>query len=142
MEPEVAAQAPGLDGAPRIATPRRQEAHVELLALAPLERSGERLPRREGRGVEALEVLEHMERPVDLIVTDVMMPLMDGPSLIKKVREKWPTIKVICISGYAEESFRDKIGSWDDIWFLPKPYSLNQLAGLVKDAIGAGKRAA
>ena len=93
-------------------------------------------------GVEALEVLGRMERPVDLIVTDVMMPLMDGPSLIKKVREKWPTIKVICISGYAEESFRDKIGSWDDIWFLPKPYSLNQLAGLVKDAIGAGKRAA
>jgi two-component system cell cycle sensor histidine kinase/response regulator CckA len=93
-------------------------------------------------GVEALEVLMRMERPVDLIVTDVMMPLMDGPSLIKKVRERWPEIKVICISGYAEESFRDKIGSWDDIWFLPKPYSLNQLAGLVKDAIGAGKRAA
>ncbi len=93
-------------------------------------------------GVEALEVLGRMERPVDLIVTDVMMPQMDGPSLIKKVREKWPQIKVICISGYAEESFRDKIGSWDDIWFLPKPYSLNQLAGLVKDAIGAGKRAA
>ena len=93
-------------------------------------------------GLEALEVLTRLDRPVDLIVTDVMMPQMDGPSLIKKVREKWPTIKVICISGYAEESFRDKIGSWDDIWFLPKPYSLNQLAGLVKDAIGAGKRAA
>jgi two-component system cell cycle sensor histidine kinase/response regulator CckA len=93
-------------------------------------------------GLEALDVLARMERPVDLIVTDVMMPQMDGPSLIKKVREKWPAIKVICISGYAEESFRDKIGSWDDIWFLPKPYSLNQLAGLVKDAIGAGKRAA
>src|SRR5690606_25013452 len=56
-------------------------------------------------GVEALEVLEHMERPVDLIVTDVMMPQMDGPSLIKKVREKWPAIKVICILGYAEDSF-------------------------------------
>jgi two-component system cell cycle sensor histidine kinase/response regulator CckA len=93
-------------------------------------------------GLEALEVLTRLDRPVDLIVTDVMMPQMDGPSLIKRVREKWPQIKVICISGYAEESFRDKIGSWDDIWFLPKPYSLNQLAGLVKDAIGAGKRAA
>ena len=93
-------------------------------------------------GLEALEVLTRLDRPVDLIVTDVMMPQMDGPSLIKKVREKWPSTKVICISGYAEESFRDKIGSWDDIWFLPKPYSLNQLAGLVKDAIGAGKRAA
>jgi len=93
-------------------------------------------------GLEALEVLTRMDRPVDLIVTDVMMPQMDGPSLIKKVRERWPSIKVICISGYAEESFRDKIGSWDDIWFLPKPYSLNQLAGLVKDVIGAGKRAA
>jgi two-component system cell cycle sensor histidine kinase/response regulator CckA len=93
-------------------------------------------------GLEALELLMRLDRPVDLIVTDVMMPQMDGPSLINKVRERWPAIKVICISGYAEESFRDKIGKWEDIWFLPKPYSLNQLAGLVKDAIGAGKRAA
>ena len=94
-----------------------------------------------GDGPEAIELVSKSES-FDILVTDVMMPQMDGPSLIKKVREKWPSIKVICISGYAEESFRDKIGSWDDIWFLPKPYSLNQLAGLVKDAIGAGKRAA
>ena len=92
-------------------------------------------------GPQAIEVAKTLGT-FDLLVTDVMMPQMDGPSLIKKVREKWPRVKVICISGYAEESFRDKIGSWDDIWFLPKPYSLNQLAGLVKDAIGKGKRAA
>jgi PAS domain S-box-containing protein len=87
-------------------------------------------------GVDALDVLERSGgRAVELLITDVMMPQMDGPTLIRKVRERWPETKVICISGYAEESFRDKIGRWEDVWFLPKPYSLNQLAGLVKDAM-------
>jgi PAS domain S-box-containing protein len=88
-------------------------------------------------GVDAIETLERGGgRAVELLITDVMMPQMDGPTLIRKVRERWPETKVICISGYAEESFRDKIGRWEDVWFLPKPYSLNQLAGLVKDALG------
>ncbi len=91
-------------------------------------------------GLEALQVFEQHDSTIDLVVTDVMMPQLDGPSLIKRLRERRPDIKVICISGYAEESFRDRIGAWEDIWFLPKPYSLNQLAGLVKDAL-AGKRA-
>jgi two-component system cell cycle sensor histidine kinase/response regulator CckA len=91
-------------------------------------------------GIEALEVFQRGEQSIDLVVTDVMMPHMDGPSLIKRVREKRPDIRIICISGYAEESFRDKIGAWDDIRFLAKPYSLNQLAGMVKDAFGAVAR--
>ncbi len=92
-------------------------------------------------GLEALEVLEKLGRPADLIITDVMMPQMDGPELIRRVRERWPHTKIICISGYAEESFRDRIGTWDDIWFLPKPYSLNQLAALTKDSIGSSRHA-
>jgi two-component system cell cycle sensor histidine kinase/response regulator CckA len=91
-------------------------------------------------GIEALEVLDKLGGPVDLIITDVMMPQMDGPELIRRVRERWPQTKIICISGYAEESFRDRIGTWEDIWFLPKPYSLNQLAALAKDAIGGSRR--
>ncbi len=66
------------------------------------------------------------------------MPNMDGTTLIRTVRQRLPDMKVICISGYAEESFRDKIGAWEDIRFLPKPYSLNQLAGMVKDVVGGG----
>ncbi|MHA1564416.1 MAG: hypothetical protein ACTSX7_03795, partial [Alphaproteobacteria bacterium] len=59
-------------------------------------------------------------------------------TLIKEVRERKPDLKVICISGYAEDSLRRKIGEGDDIHFLAKPFSLAQLAGKVKDTMAAG----
>jgi two-component system, cell cycle sensor histidine kinase and response regulator CckA len=67
-----------------------------------------------------------------------VMPQMDGPTLIKEVREKLPDIKVICISGYAEDAFRKKLDQSADIHFLPKPFSLNQLAGTVKKVMATG----
>ena len=69
------------------------------------------------------------------MITDVVMPEMDGPTLIKEMRNSRPDLRVICISGYAEETFRDKLDESDDIHFLPKPFSLNQLAGKVKDVM-------
>jgi two-component system cell cycle sensor histidine kinase/response regulator CckA len=76
-------------------------------------------------------------KEVDLIITDIMMPDMDGTALIREVQERWPHIKIICISGYAEDTFREKIDKADDVYFLPKPFSLSQLAGLVKDIMPA-----
>jgi two-component system cell cycle sensor histidine kinase/response regulator CckA len=55
------------------------------------------------------------------------------------VREQWPHIKMICISGYAEDTFREKLDLADDVRFLPKPFSLDQLAGTVKDVMGERK---
>ncbi|MFB3102286.1 MAG: ATP-binding protein, partial [Alphaproteobacteria bacterium] len=86
-------------------------------------------------GEAALELLGAVDDYIDLMITDVVMPEMDGPTLIKEMRNSRPDLRVICISGYAEETFRDKLGESDDIHFLPKPFSLNQLAGKVKDVM-------
>lgn len=86
-------------------------------------------------GEAALELLGAVDDFIDLMITDVVMPEMDGPTLIKEMRDNRPDLRVICISGYAEETFRDKLGESEDIHFLPKPFSLNQLAGKVKDVM-------
>ena len=90
-------------------------------------------------GEGALELIEKGET-VDLMVTDIVMPGVDGPSLIRQVREKRPDLKVICISGYTEDSFRKRLdtdGSAMNVHFLPKPFSLQQLSGKVKEVIHA-----
>ncbi len=86
-------------------------------------------------GEAALELVGAVDDIIDLMITDVVMPEMDGPTLIKEMRDSRPNLPVICISGYAEETFRDKLGESDDIHFLPKPFSLEQLAGKVKDVM-------
>ena len=88
-------------------------------------------------GEEALEVLKNHGGPVDLLISDVVMPNMDGPALVRHVREKWPDLKVVFISGYAQDNFRQDMGlDQENIGFLPKPFSLNQLAGQVKKMLG------
>ena len=89
-------------------------------------------------GEQALEFIKAGTEKVDLLVTDVVMPRMDGPSLIKEVRLLHPDMKVIFISGYTEDAFRRRLGDESDIHFLPKPFSLKQLAGKVKEVMMAG----
>jgi two-component system, cell cycle sensor histidine kinase and response regulator CckA len=86
---------------------------------------------------QALEKLAESADKIDLVITDVVMPKMDGPSLIKEVRELYPerALKVIFMSGYTEDNFRKRLGDDVDIHFLPKPFSLKQLAGKVKEVM-------
>ncbi len=86
-------------------------------------------------GEAALELVGAVDDHIDLMITDAVMPEMDGPTLIKEMRDDRPDLPVICISGYAEETFREKLGESDDIHFLPKPFSLDQLAGKVKEVM-------
>ena len=86
-------------------------------------------------GEAALELIRGADRAPDLLITDVVMPRMDGPGLIREVREIHPDMKVIFISGYTEDSFRQKLHADSEIHFLPKPFSLKQLASKVKDVI-------
>ena len=84
----------------------------------------------------ALELLAQHGAGIDLLVTDVVMPQMDGPTLIRNARETHPKLKVICISGYAEESLRQRLEHLTNVNFLPKPFTLEVLATAVKEALG------
>lgn len=87
-------------------------------------------------GDQALEVLEEENYEIDLMISDVVMPEMDGPTLLKVVRERKPDLKVIFVSGYAEENVRQDIADNTSVEFLPKPYSLDQINSKVKDVLG------
>jgi signal transduction histidine kinase len=89
-------------------------------------------------GEAALDILGQGGDPIDLLITDVVMPEMDGPALVEKVRAGRPGMKVIFISGYAENAFREQASGSDELHFLAKPFSLKQLAGKVKDVLEAG----
>jgi len=89
-------------------------------------------------GEAAMELMGVIDEPIDLLITDAVMPEMDGQTLIKNVRDTTPDMPVICISGYAEETFRKRLGESQDIHFLPKPFSLSQLAGKVKEVMDRG----
>jgi len=90
-------------------------------------------------GEEALEVLEKHGDEIDLTVTDVVMPQMDGPTLYKHMQARWPRMKVVFVSGYTEDRLREQFKSGEVIHFLGKPFSLKQLASKVKDLLGEGK---
>ena len=63
------------------------------------------------------------------------MPGMDGPALAEKVRERVPGVSIVFISGYAEDTFRRKLGDDPNVRFLPKPFNLKQLVQTVRDAM-------
>jgi two-component system cell cycle sensor histidine kinase/response regulator CckA len=86
-------------------------------------------------GVEAMEVLEAQDGQIDLVVSDVVMPEMDGPTLLKEMRVRNPTLKVIFVSGYAEEAFEKSLPANEQFAFLPKPFTLTQLVAQVKETI-------
>jgi two-component system cell cycle sensor histidine kinase/response regulator CckA len=86
-------------------------------------------------GAEALDVFSNHHGEVDLVVSDVVMPEMDGPTLMKKLRLKRPDLKIIFISGYAEDSFRRNLDENEDFMFLQKPFDLKELAAAVKAAL-------
>jgi two-component system cell cycle sensor histidine kinase/response regulator CckA len=86
-------------------------------------------------GDNALEVLAKTDKTIDLVISDVVMPGIDGPTLIRMLREKRPDLRVIFISGYAEDTYRDELDEENGVHFLPKPFSLKDLATKVKEVL-------
>ena len=84
-------------------------------------------------GEDALEILQGGEA-VDLLVSDVVMPLMDGPTMVREARKDHPEMPILFMSGYAEEQLRKSIDI-DTVAFLPKPFSVQELAEAVRDAL-------
>jgi two-component system cell cycle sensor histidine kinase/response regulator CckA len=86
-------------------------------------------------GVEALQIIADRGTPVDLVVSDVVMPEMDGPTLLGELRKLHPDLKVIFVSGYAEDAFRKNLPEGEDFNFLAKPFGLRQLVEVVKQVM-------
>jgi len=83
-------------------------------------------------GLDALRVVEEASEPIDLIVSDVIMPEMDGPTMLTELRKRGLNAKVIFVSGYADDAFARNLPEGQDFVFLPKPFSLKQLIETVK----------
>ena len=87
-----------------------------------------------GNGVEAIEAFDKHGH-VDLVVSDVVMPEMDGPTLLKELRRRDQNVKIIFVSGYAEEAFSKNLPSQEQYAFLAKPFTLKQLVAEVKKTL-------
>ncbi|PKB24932.1 two-component system cell cycle sensor histidine kinase/response regulator CckA [Novosphingobium kunmingense] len=89
-------------------------------------------------GDEGLEIVEGGAE-FDLIVSDVVMPAMDGPTMAREVRKLRPDLPVLFMSGYAEEQLRKQIDIADGVHFLPKPFSVQQIGDKVGAVLAASK---
>jgi two-component system cell cycle sensor histidine kinase/response regulator CckA len=85
---------------------------------------------------EALAILDEPDLHVDLFVTDVIMPGMDGPTWVRRALERRPGVKVVFVSGYAEDSFGEEQARIANSVFLPKPFSLSELTAVVQEQLG------
>jgi two-component system cell cycle sensor histidine kinase/response regulator CckA len=86
-------------------------------------------------GEEALELAEQHAGEIDLLISDVVMPGLDGPALLKKARPFLGAAKVMFISGYAEAEFSDLLEGESDITFVAKPIDIKVLAERVKQQL-------
>ena len=84
-------------------------------------------------GVQALQ--QCRDNPPDLVLLDVVMPEMDGPTLLKVMRGRNPDLKIIFVSGYAEDAFEKSLPENQQFAFLPKPFTLSQLVAAVKETM-------
>ncbi|MBO6679909.1 PAS domain-containing sensor histidine kinase [Parvibaculum sp.] len=87
-------------------------------------------------GEIALDVVREHDGRIDLVVSDVVMPNMDGPTMAKELKTLLPGTPIIFVSGYAEDAFAKNLDPDQEFHFLPKPFSLKQLAAAVKDVMG------
>jgi two-component system cell cycle sensor histidine kinase/response regulator CckA len=88
-----------------------------------------------GNGIEALEEVEKQGGRIDVVVSDVVMPEMDGPTLMKELKRRKPDIKIIFVSGYAEDAFDKNFADHKEFNFLAKPFTLKQLVTVVKETM-------
>ena len=84
-------------------------------------------------GEEGLEIVQS-GREFDMVVTDVVMPSLDGPAMAREIRRLKPGLPLLFMSGYAEEQLRKEIGL-ANAWFMPKPFSVQQLSEKVGDVL-------
>jgi two-component system, cell cycle sensor histidine kinase and response regulator CckA len=87
-------------------------------------------------GEAGLEAIDSDKDGFELILSDVVMPEMDGPTMLAEIRKRGNRTKFLFMSGYAEDAFERNLENPDDFGFLQKPFSLKQLLEKVKDSLG------
>ena len=92
-----------------------------------------------GSGEEALAFLADQSVHVDLFISDVVMPGLDGPAWVKEALLQRPQAKVIFVSGYAEDAFQNGSANVANSLFLPKPFSLAELTENVRSVLSDAK---
>ena len=107
---------------------------VRTFAARALETRGYEVLQAES-GEAALDVVAGFDGRIDLVVSDVVMPNMDGPTMVKELKGRIPDTKIVFVSGYAEDAFAKSLDPDQEFHFLPKPFSLKQLASMVKDVM-------
>lgn len=90
-------------------------------------------------GIQALEVAEGYEGGLHLLITDVVMPRMSGRELAERLKTRFPAIRVLYISGYAEEALSPGGMLEADIHYLPKPFTAAMLAQKVREVLQTGE---
>lgn len=86
-------------------------------------------------GAEALEVAKAHSTPIDLLMTDMVMPGMTGPELAQTFRAQQPSLKVLFTSGYSADAVARQFGMGDDVNFISKPYGIADLAREVRKVL-------
>ena len=86
-------------------------------------------------GAEALDIMRREDGRIDLVVSDVVMPGMDGPTLLRELRQIRSDLKIIFVSGYAEDAFARNLPENETYSFLAKPFTLRKLATSVKESL-------
>lgn len=110
------------------------EAPVRAFSASALQNKGYTVLEAES-GQQALEIVKEKGNEIELIISDVIMPGINGTAMVEEVHKTYPNLPVIFISGYAEDVFDEHNKNSKEFNFLPKPYTLKQLAMKVKDVL-------
>ena len=130
--PEPTVERGGLNG--RVVLLVEDETPVRTFAARALRMNGTTVI--EAASAEAaLETLKDKSLHIDIVVSDVVMPGMDGPTWVKEALVERPELKVVFVSGYAEESFAEEHSWIPNSVFLPKPFSLRKLIETVQKTV-------
>jgi len=111
------------------------EAELRMLATTALKTLGYRVIEA-ADGAAALEIASGLEEKIDLLITDVVMPHMSGKDLAEELRASRPSLKVLYVSGYTEDTLLHHGATDPGIAFLAKPYTLSGLSHKVREVLG------